>query len=109
MKVKGKVHFIGQTKQVSEKFQTREIVIVTDEKFPQYIPCQLSQDKVSLADNLKIGEIVEASYNLRGREWKNAQGESKYFLTLEIWTMVLSTISQAVVVNQDNVKMPWEQ
>ena len=58
MKVKGRVHSVGQTRQVSEKFQTREIVIVTDDKFPQYIPCQLSQDKVSLADNLKIGEAV---------------------------------------------------
>jgi hypothetical protein len=107
MKVKGRVHSVGQTRQVSEKFQTREIVIVTDDKFPQYIPCQLSQDKVSLADNLKIGEAVEASYNLRGREWKSPQGEVRYFLTLEIWTMLLTTISEAPVVNTNTDGLPW--
>lgn len=91
MKVKGKVHAIGQTREVSAKFKTREIVLMTEDKFPQLVPFQLSQDKCDLGDNIKVGDIVEVSFNLRGREWKSPQGEIKYFLTLDIWTMVLST------------------
>ena len=87
MKVSGKVHFIGQTKVVSDKFRSRELVLKTEDKFPQFIPFQLTQDKVDLADNLKVGEDVEASINIRGREWKSPQGEIKYFATLEIWSV----------------------
>lgn len=92
MKVKGTIKLVGETKQVSAKFQTREIVLVTDEKYPQHIPFQLSQDKVSLADNLKAGEVVELSFNLRGREWKSPQGEVKHFLTLDVWSMSYTTL-----------------
>ena len=87
MKVSGKVHFIGQTKVVSDKFRSRELVLKTEDKFPQFIPFQLTQDKVDLADNLKLGDDVEASINIRGREWKSPQGEIKYFATLEIWSV----------------------
>jgi len=93
MKVTGKVHFIGQTKVISDKYQNRELVLMTDEKYPQTIPFQLSQDKVNLADNLKIGDIVEASINIRGREWKSPQGEIRYFATLEIWSMTYANAS----------------
>ena len=87
MKVNGKVHFIGQTKVISDKYQNRDLVLMTDDKYPQTIPFQLSQDKVSLADNLKVGDMIEVSINLRGREWKSPTGEVKYFATLEIWSM----------------------
>jgi hypothetical protein len=87
MKVTGKVHFIGQTKVISDKYQNRELVLMTDDKYPQTIPFQLSQDKVALADNLQLGDLLEVSINIRGREWKSPQGEIRYFATLEIWAM----------------------
>jgi len=37
MEIKGTVKMIGQTVQVSDKFSKRELVIVTDEKYPQSI------------------------------------------------------------------------
>jgi hypothetical protein len=87
MKVSGKVHFIGQTKVISDKYQSRDLVIKTDDKYPQTIPFQLSQDKVNLADNLRIGDSVEVSINIRGREWKSPTGEVKYFATLDVWSI----------------------
>ncbi len=93
MKVTGKVHFIGQTKVISDKYQNRELVLMTDDKYPQTIPFQLSQDKVALADNLKLGDLVEASINIRGREWKSPQGEIRYFATLEIWSLSYANTS----------------
>ena len=91
MKVTGKVHFIGQTKVISDKYQNRDLVLMTDDKYPQTIPFQLSQDKVTLADNLRLGDDVEVSINIRGREWKSPQGEIRYFATLEIWSMEYKT------------------
>ncbi len=44
---------------------------VEDGKYPQYITLQATGDKTSLLDGYKVGEEVEASFNLRGREWQD--------------------------------------
>jgi len=85
MKVTGKVHFVGQVKQVSDKFKSKEVVLLTKDKYPQYISIQFTQDKTELVSQEDIGEQVEVSINLRGREWKSPTGEIKYFNTIEGW------------------------
>ena len=35
--------------------------------------------------DLVIGDQVEVSFNLNGREWVNPKGESKFFNTLDVW------------------------
>ena len=85
MKVTGKIHNVGALRVVSEKFKSKDVVILTDEKFPQYISIQFTQDKTELITQEDIGDKVEVSINLRGREWKSPQGEIKYFNTIEGW------------------------
>lgn len=85
MKVTGKIHFVGQVKQVSDKFKSKDVVILTDEKYPQYISIQFTQEKTELVNPKDIGDQVEVSINLRGREWKSPTGEIKYFNTVEGW------------------------
>jgi single-strand DNA-binding protein len=85
MKVTGKIHFVGALRTVSEKFKSKDVVLLTDEKYPQYITIQFTQDKTELITQNNIGEQVEVSINLRGREWKSPQGEIKYFNTIEGW------------------------
>lgn len=91
MNIEGKIHKIGETQQISQKFQKREIVIKTEGDYPQFIGCQLTQDKCHLADQFSVGQEVNASINLRGREWTSKTGEVKYFNTLEIWKMTTSS------------------
>ena len=85
MKVKGKIHFVGALRVVSEKFKSKDVVILTEDKYPQYITVQFTQDKTELLTENNIGEQVEISINLRGREWKSPTGEIKYFNTIEGW------------------------
>jgi single-strand DNA-binding protein len=85
MKVTGKIHFVGAIRQVSDKFKSKDVVILTDEKYPQYITIQFTQEKTELISQNNIGEQVEVSINLRGREWKSPTGEIKYFNTIEGW------------------------
>jgi hypothetical protein len=85
MKVTGKIHNVGALRTVSEKFKSKDVVLLTDEKFPQYITIQFTQDKTELISQNNIGEQVEVSVNLKGREWKSPQGEIKYFNTIEGW------------------------
>lgn len=85
MKVTGRIHFVAALRQVSDKFKSRDVVILTDEKYPQYITIQFTQDKTELISQNNIGDQVEVSINLRGREWKSPTGEIKYFNTIEGW------------------------
>ena len=84
MQVNGKIKVIGE---VVEKgtFKSRDVVVTTEEQYPQQISIQFVQDKCSVLDGYKIGESVEVSINLRGREWVDPAGVSKYFNTIQGW------------------------
>lgn len=90
-KFKGEVVFVTPTTSVSDKFKKREVTLKSQDEYPQYVTFQLTQDKCDLANNLKTGEVVEVSYNLRGRKWEAQDGTIKYFNSIEAWTMSLSS------------------
>lgn len=87
MEIKGKVHEVGKTENVSDKFKKRQLIIEYAENptYPEYISFELQQDKVGLVDQLKQGEEVEVHFNLKGRPWTNKQGVTSYFNSLVVW------------------------
>lgn len=105
-KFKGEVVFITPTTSVSDKFKRREVTLKSEGEYPQYVTFQLTQDKCDLANNLKTGEVVEVSYNLRGRKWEAQDGTIKYFNTIEAWTMSLSAKTEQSAV--DNLRKTFD-
>lgn len=85
MEVIGKVKSVSHEMQVSASFKKRELVVITEEQYPQYILIEFAQDKCDLLNNLQAGQDVKVSINLRGREWVNPQGETKYFNSIQGW------------------------
>lgn len=86
MEVQGKVKMIGETQTFgSNGFRKRELVITTEEQYPQHIMIEFVQDKSDLLNNYGVGQDVKVSINLRGREWTNPQGEVKYFNSIQGW------------------------
>lgn len=85
MEITGRVKFIGHQQQVTPTFSKRELVVTTEEQYPQHIMVEFTQDKCSLLDGIQLGEPVKVSINLRGREWTNPQGETKYFNSIQGW------------------------
>ena len=85
--VKGTIKAIKKTQVISDKFKKREFVLTTEDKYPQDVLFQLSQDNCDLVDIFKEGDKVTLAYNLRGIEWVSPKGETKYFNTLEVWKM----------------------
>jgi hypothetical protein len=85
MEVVGKVKFVGEEQSVSTSFKKRELVVSTDEQYPQHILIEFAQDKCDLVNGLAVGAGVKVSINLRGREWVNPQGETKYFNSIQGW------------------------
>ncbi len=97
MDIKGKVHFVSDVINVTETFRKRELVIEFAEnpQYPEFVKFEAIQDRVSLMDDVKVGEDVEVFFNLKGREWTNKQGEKQYFNTLQIWKVnVLGAVAE---------------
>lgn len=84
MEVIGKIKVIQQVVEKSS-FKSRNIVISTDEQYPQDISIQFVQDKCDLLNNYNAGQEVKVGINIRGRMWVNPQGESVYFNTIQGW------------------------
>lgn len=86
MEIQGKVKMIGETQTFgSNGFRKRELVITTEEQYPQHIMVEFVQDKTDLLNPYQVGQSVKISINLRGREWVNPQGETKYFNSIQGW------------------------
>lgn len=86
MEISGTIKMIGSTQHVSDSFSKRDLVVTTSEQYPQDLLIQFVQNQCEVLDKYKVGEQVEVSINLRGREWTNPKdGEVKYFNTIQGW------------------------
>ena len=86
MEVQGKIKMIDETKTYGNNgFRKREVVVTTEEQYPQHILVEFVQDKCDLLNDYKVGPPVKIGVNLRGREWVNPQGETKYFNSIQGW------------------------
>lgn len=86
MEVSGKIKWIDETKTYgSNGFRKREVVVTTEEQYPQHILVEFVQDKCDLLNNYQVGQNIKIGINLRGREWVNPQGETKYFNSVQGW------------------------
>ncbi|MBT8281013.1 MAG: DUF3127 domain-containing protein [Muriicola sp.] len=86
MEIQGKIKMIDETKTYgSNGFRKRELVVTTEEQYPQHLMIEFVQDKTDLLNSYNEGDQVKVSINLRGREWVNPQGETKYFNSIQGW------------------------
>ena len=87
MELQGTVKKIGETQTFASGFQKRELVLLTDEQYPQPIQIDFLSDKIDLLNNVSEGESVKVGINIRGKEWTNQQGEVKYFNSISGWRL----------------------
>lgn len=96
MEISGRIKAIEDTQSFGANgFRKREVVVTTDEQYPQHILVEFTQDKCDLLNNYRIGEPVKVSINLRGREWVNPQGETKYFNSIQGWRIDKENVPQS--------------
>ncbi|MFV5691676.1 DUF3127 domain-containing protein [Flavobacterium sp. LT1R49] len=101
MEVTGKIKMLGDAKNVGNgSFLKRELVVTTEEQYPQHILVEFVQDKCDLLNSFKVGEAVKVSINLRGREWVDPQGVTKYFNAIQGWRV------ERLAADAPNAQMP---
>ena len=87
MEVEGKIKVIGETQTFgSNGFRKRELVVETQEQYPQPIMVEFVQDKTDLLNNYGVGQDVKVSINLRGRAWEDPKtNTTRYFNSIQGW------------------------
>lgn len=102
MEIQGQIKKIFPSEYVGANgFEKRDLVIITEDIYPQTIIIQFTQQRCDLLDSLQVGQNVKVYINIRGREWTNPQGETKYFNTIEGWK--IEVIQTTNVANQQPV------
>ncbi len=85
MELQGTITKIGEIQTFASGFQKVEIVLTTQEQYPQPIAIEFLKDKIDLISTFSVGDSATVSINISGREWTNPQGEVKYFNSITGW------------------------
>lgn len=68
---------------VGETYESQQLIVVTEsEEYPQTFSIEMQKNTYGYLDPIVEGDNVQVTANIKGREWVNPQGESKYFTTL---------------------------
>lgn len=87
-KVKGTVIKVGDFFQSqTSDFTKQSIVVKTEGEYPEKLEIDFIKSKTELLDVISIGDTVEVSANIKGREWESPSGEVKYFTSLQGWKL----------------------
>lgn len=94
MTLSGTIKLIEEELTYGGSFRKRNLVVTTDEQYPQHILVEFHSEKCDLLNMFNVGEPVILSINLRGREWTNPQGEVKYFNSIQAWRIDRPALQQ---------------
>lgn len=89
MELQGEIKKIFEMQTFASGYQKREVILVTDEQYPQPISIEFLSDKIDLLDKFNPGDKAKIFINIRGRSWDNPQGETKYFNSIVGWKIEL--------------------
>lgn len=107
MEIAGKIKMISDIQTFDSGFRKRNVVVTTEEQYPQHILVEFTQDRCEILNSYKVGDGVKVSINLRGREWVNPQGETVYFNSIQGWRIerlqAESAMNQSVNPNAESV------
>ncbi|WP_185872261.1 DUF3127 domain-containing protein [Blattabacterium cuenoti] len=85
MEIIGIVKKLFKIQKFDSGFRKREMVLTSEEAYPQNILIEFIQDKVDLLENINIKDKIKVFINIRGREWTNPEGIIKYFNSIQGW------------------------
>lgn len=85
MELQGTIKKLSDLQTFASGFQKKEMVLLTEEQYPQPINIEFLSEKVDLLNAYNEGDKVKVSINIRGREWTSPQGEVKYFNSINGW------------------------
>lgn len=80
MTIEGNIKLIGEVQTFDSGFTKRQVVVTTNEQYPQEIGIDFTKDGCAMLDNFSVGQNVSVSINIRGNEHLG-----KYYVSLNGW------------------------
>jgi len=80
MEITGTIKVLGNLEKVSDKLTKKQVVVTTNEQYPQDLAIEFLNDKIDTLKNFKVGNKVIIGINLRGREYNG-----KYYNNIVGW------------------------
>lgn len=80
MELSGKIKVIFDIKEINANMSKREFVITTDERYPADILFETFNEKTSILQPFKAGDVVKVSFDIRGKEYNG-----RYYNNLRAW------------------------
>lgn len=81
--IEGVVHRLFDLEVVSDRFSKREFVLeVVDGEYTHPIKFQTVNDRVSILNDIREGDMVKLSFNIRGNEYNGG-----FYTNLVAWRM----------------------
>jgi len=68
------------TSKTGSEFTKRTLLVTIGDKYPEHVPVEFFQDKVTLLDHVKEGDDITVQVNLKGSEYKE-----KYYSSISGW------------------------
>lgn len=115
LEIKGTIKRIEETVNVNDSFRKRTVVItVPDGEYKEDIGVEFIQDRVSILDQFKVGQEVECTANVSGRDWEK-DGVFKNFVSLKGWKIegvsrteqAVEAVENAHSLNQEDDSLPF--
>ncbi|WGH26470.1 MAG: DUF3127 domain-containing protein [Candidatus Bostrichicola ureolyticus] len=102
MEIIGTIKKIFDVKTFNNGFKKRELIIKTEEQYPQNILIEFIQEKINLLNMFKYGDKVKIYINIKGREWNNPEGITKYFNSIQGWKIEKFNFTEKEISNFKN-------
>lgn len=97
MEISGKITVLKETQTIGASgFRKRDVVITTNEQYPQSLLIEFVLDKCDLLNSFAINDEVTISINLKGKGWQAPTGEVKYFNSIQGWKISIKNIPPPV-------------
>lgn len=80
MTVDGNIKLIGEVQTFDSGFTKRQLVVTTNDQYPQEVAIDFTKDNITMLDKFSVGMNVSVSINIRGNEHNG-----KYYVSLNGW------------------------
>ncbi|MGX7590176.1 DUF3127 domain-containing protein [Candidatus Karelsulcia muelleri] len=91
MEIIGTVQKILDLQIYKNNFKKRELLIKTEEQYPQILIIEFILEKTKLLNSLKKDDKIKLFINLKGKKWTTKTGETRFFNSIQGWKIETMT------------------
>jgi hypothetical protein len=84
--IEGNIKVIGELQSFDSGFTKKQVVVTTNETYPQEIAIDFVKDGTAMLEGFSVGQDVIVSINIRGNEYLG-----KYYVSLNGWKIESQT------------------